>query len=131
MTRADWERFRSHEGRLIEMELERLPRGTMAEQASGIAALAAKCSVNTEQIEVWPQSATQRPGPLSVQEYLILEKLPRRINLPKFTKRASTQDTPQLRKHLRDHVFLVKARADERRWEPKTQARERIVFMII
>lgn len=46
-----------------------------------------------------------------------------------FAERASIQDSPNLRKHLREHVFIVKERPDKGRWEPKAWALERIVFM--
>lgn len=61
MARAEWGRFRSHEGQLIEIELERTPPGGLAEPASAIAALAAQCHVGTERIEVW--HIPSRSGP--------------------------------------------------------------------
>lgn len=64
-----------------------------------------------------------------MQEYLVLQSLARDINLAKFAERASTQDSPALRKHLRAHVFLVKEQADKGRWQPKARTRERIVFI--
>jgi len=51
------------------------------------------------------------------------------VNVPMFAERASTQDSPKLRKHLREHVFIVKARPDKGRWEAKARALERIVFL--
>jgi hypothetical protein len=129
MTRGDWQQFRSHESKVVEMVLERVPGGSLDEHAAAIAGLAAECSVDADEVEVWRYNENEPPGPLNVQEYLVLEKFTRQINLPKFAERVSTQDTPRLRKHLRDHVFLVKAQRDKGRWAPKAQARERIVFM--
>jgi hypothetical protein len=129
MTRAEWERFRSHEGQLIELELERIPADALAALAAAIAALASQCLVQTERIEVWRYRDKDRPGTLNVQDYLVLENFTRQINLPKFTERVSTQDTPELRKHLREHVFIVKQRPDKGRWEPKPRALERVVFL--
>lgn len=130
MSRADWERFRSREGQLVEIELERMPAGGLAEPASAIAALAAQCHVQAERIEVWRYTEQERPGPHTVQGYLVLQNFTRQINLPKFADRVSTQDTPGLRKHLREHVFLVKEQPDKGRWKPKAQALERVVFLI-
>jgi hypothetical protein len=129
MARAEWERFRSHEGQLIEIELERTPPGGIAASSAAIATLAAECSVHTEGIEVWRYIEQERPGPHSVQDYRVLESLTRRINLPKFTERVSTQATPSLRKYLREHVFIVKERPDKGRWEAKAGALERVVFL--
>ncbi len=78
---------------------------------------------------MWRNTERDRPGPHNVQGYLVFENLTRRINLTKFAERASTQDTPGLRKHLRAHVFIVKGRADKGRWQPKARALEQVVFL--
>ena len=62
-------------------------------------------------------------------KYLVLQNLARRLNVPLFAERSSTQDSPKLRKHLREHVFIVKERPDKGRWEPKARALERLVFL--
>ena len=129
MTRDEWKRVRAHEGRLIELDIERTLADGVASAASAIARLAAECSVHTERIEVWRYSETARPRPENLEDYLVLENFARRLNLPMFLERTSTQDSPSLRKHLRDHVFLVKERPDQGRWEPKTRVHERIVFL--
>jgi hypothetical protein len=129
MARAEWERFRPHEGQLIEIELERTPPGGLAESASAIAALAAQCHVQTERLEVWRYAEQDRPGFHNLQDYLVLQNFTRQIHLPKFAERVSTHDTPRLRKLLREHVFLVKERSDKGRWEPKARALERVVFL--
>lgn len=129
LARPEWERFRSHEGQLIEIELERTPAGGVAASSAALASLAAECSVHTERIEVWRYTERERPGPHNVQDYLVLEDFTRRINLTKFAERVSTQDTPSLRKHLREHVFIVKERPDKGRWEAKARTLERVVFL--
>jgi hypothetical protein len=130
MARAQWEQLRAHERKLVEINLERVPTG-LAESASVIAGLAADCHVESRRIEVWPYNEKDQQTPLNVQRYLILDNLtPRRLNLPKFAERASTQDSPALRKYLREHVFIVKSQPDEGRWEPKAKSLERIVFMV-
>lgn len=129
LARAEWERLSAHEGRLVEIDLERVTAGSVAESASLVASLAAECSVQTGRIEVWRYSEQDQPTPYNVQEYLVLESLARRVNLPRFAERASAQDSPTLRKHLRAHVFLVKERPDQGRWQPKARTLERIVFM--
>src|SRR5882724_225703 len=43
MTRTEWERLRAHEGKLVEIDLERAPAGSLEESASAIAGLAAEC----------------------------------------------------------------------------------------
>jgi len=92
-------------------------------------AIAAECSVYTERIEVWPYRTAERPRALTVQNYLVLENLTRRLNVPKFAERVATEHSPQLRKHLREHVFLVMEHREKGRWEPKARAVERIVFV--
>ena len=129
MARAEWERFRSHEGQLIEIELERMPPGGLAASAASIAILAAECSVHTERIEVWRYTEQALPGPHNVQDYLVLKNFTRRINLTKFAERISTRDTPSLRKHLREYVFIVKERPDKGGWEAKARVLERVVFL--
>jgi len=129
MARVEWERFRSHEAQLIEIELERTPSSGIAASSAAIAALAAECFVHTRGIEVWRYTEQERPGPHRVQDYRVLENLTRRINLPKFTERVAIQATPSLRKYLREHVFIVKARPDKGRWEAKARALERVVFL--
>jgi len=113
MTRPEWERLRAQEGKLVEVDLERAPAGDVGEAASAIASLAAEHAVHTERIEVWRYHPTEPPTASDVQVYL----------------RASTEDSPKLRKHLREHVFIVKDRPDKGRWEPKARALERIVLM--
>jgi hypothetical protein len=96
-----------------------------------IACLAAEYSVHTARIQVWRYREKDQPTPYNVQEYLVLEYLTRRVKLPMFAERASTQGSPNLRKYLRDHVFIVKERLDEGRWQAKARALERIVFIAI
>ncbi|MGH9145620.1 MAG: hypothetical protein ACRD1Q_02850, partial [Vicinamibacterales bacterium] len=130
MTRPEWEQLRAQEGKVVEIDLERASSSSLEESASMIAALAAECSVHVERIEVWPYNAKDRPTPYcNVHEYLVLQNLTRHLNLPMFAERASTQDSPRLRKHLRNHVFIVKERQDKGRWEPKARTLERIVFL--
>lgn len=131
VTRADWKRLRTHEGTVVEMDLERTPTGGVAEWSSRIACLAAECSVGTERIEVWRYKENDQPTLKSIERYLILDNLLRRLNLPMFAERTGTEDTPKLRKHLREHVFIVKERPDKGRWEPKTRSVERLMFLSV
>ncbi len=126
---AEWERLSANEGKLVEIDLERVPAGGIALSASVIASLAAECAIPIKRIEVWRYSEQVPPTSDKVQEYLVLQSFMRDINLPRFAERASTQDSPALRKHLRAHVFLVRERADMGRWQPKARTRERIVFL--
>ena len=129
MTPAEWRGLRAHEGKLVEIALERTPAGSPEEGASAIASLAAECPVAAERLEVWRHHATSPPTQLNVQEYLVLENLTRCVNVAAFAERASTVDSAKLRKHLRDHVFLVKKEPDKGRWEAKPHMLERIVFL--
>jgi hypothetical protein len=129
MTHSEWQQLRAHEGKLVELELERLPEDGVAVAAAAIAGLASECSVQTERIEVWRYKENVRPRPETLQDFLVLANLTRRLKLPMFIERTSTQDTPTLRKHLRDHVFLVKDEDDKGRWEPKARIREQVVFL--
>ncbi len=129
MTRAEWERFRGLEGELVELDLERTPSESIGAVASAIAGLAAQSPVQTERIEVWRYDPRDKPTPCNVQEYLTLENLTRRLNVPMFAERVSSQDSPTLRKYLREHVFIVKAQPDEGRREAKARAVEQIVFL--
>jgi len=129
MARAEWKRLRAHEGTLVEIDLERAPTGGAAESASVIACLAAEYLVHTARLEVWRYSEKDQPTPYNVQEYLVLENLTRRVNLPMFAQRVSTQDSPNLRKHLREHVFIVKELPDKGRWQAKARVLERIDFL--
>jgi hypothetical protein len=43
MTRAEWERLKAREGKIVEIDLERTPCGGLEESASVIAGLAAEC----------------------------------------------------------------------------------------
>jgi hypothetical protein len=131
MARAEWERFRACEGLLIEIDLERTPAGSLAEFASVIVGLLADCPITAERIEVWPYSEKGEPIPFNVQDYLILKNFTRQVNLPKFAERAGTQDSPQLRKHLREHVFIVRQHREKARWHPKPRCLERVVFMSV
>lgn len=131
MTRAEWARLRGHEGKLVAIELERVPPGSLAESASVIACLAAECPIQAARIEVWRHSAKASPSPTNVQKYLVLEDLTRQLNVPMFAERAATEDSPKLRKHLRQHVFIVNAHPDKARWQMKARAPERIVFKTV
>jgi hypothetical protein len=128
VARAEWKRLRTHEGQVLEMEVERAQAGGMAEAASRIGCLAAKCPVESERIEVWRYKEDDRPTLRTIQRYLVFDNLPRRPNLPMFAERTGTEDSPELRKHLRDHVFIVKEHPDKAHWEPKSRF-ERLVFL--
>ena len=129
MSRSDWERLRAHEGKLVEIDVERVPAGGVEAAASAIACLAAEYPVHTERIEVWRYNPKDGPTPDSVDDYLVLENLARRVNVPMFAGRVLMQDSPKLRKHLREHVFIVKQQPDKGRLEPKTRVLERLVFL--
>jgi hypothetical protein len=129
MTRLDWEQLRAHEGKLVEIDVERVPAGGVEAVASAIACLAADYPVHTERIEVWRYNPKDGPTPDSVEDYVVLESLARRVNVPMFAERASVQDSPKLRTHLREHVFIVKQRPDTGRFEPKARILERLVFL--
>ena len=116
---------------MVAIELERVPPGSVAESASVIACLAAECPIQAARIEVWRYSEQASPSPTNVHKYLVLEDLTRQLNVPMFAERAATQDLPKLRKHLREHVFIVKAQPDKARWQMKARALERIVFKIV
>ena len=103
--------------------------GSLEEAAAVIAALAAECSVEKSRIEIWPYRENDERMVEHVQDYVILENFARRLNLPMFAERAGTQDSPKLRKHLRQHVFLVRRLPENGRWMPRALVRERIVFM--
>jgi hypothetical protein len=93
MTRSEWERLRGVEGKVIEIELARLPGGGVQESSAGIARLAGECSVERARIEVWPYKANERPRIDHIHRYVVFENLGRRVNLPKFAERVSTSDT--------------------------------------
>ena len=131
MKRAEWERLRGLEGRLVAIELERVPPGSVAESASGIACLAAECPIQTARIEVWRFSEQASPPPANVHKYLVLVDLTWQLNVPMFAERAATQDSPKLRKQRREHVFIVKAQPDKARWQMKARALERIAFKTV
>jgi hypothetical protein len=128
MTRIEWERLRAHEGKLVEVDVERVPVGGVEAAASAIACLAAEYPVQTERIEVWRYDPKVGPTPDSVEDYVVLENLARRVNVPMFAERASMPDSPKLRMHLREHVFIVKQQPDKGRWQPKARV-ERLVFL--
>lgn len=111
------------------MDLERTQTGGVAESACRIACLAAECSIDTERIEVWRYKENDQPTLKTIQRYLIFGNLPQRLNLPMFAKRTGTGDSPELRKHVRDHVFIVKERPDNGRWAPKLRSIERLVLL--
>jgi len=73
-----------------------------------IACLASQYSVDTARIEVWRYDEKDPPRPYNLQKYLVLENFTRRVNLPMFAERASTKDSPNLRKHLRERRRLEK-----------------------
>ena len=114
MTRIDLERVKGHQGKLVEVEVERVPVGGFEVAASTIACPAAEYPVHTERIEVWRYSPTERPAPDNVEDYLVLENLVRRVNVPMFAQRASIRDSKTLRKHRQEHVFIVKEQPDTR-----------------
>jgi hypothetical protein len=68
MTRAEWQRFRSQEGRLIGIDLERTPAGGLAEAAVVIAALAGRVPYRRLQnrslapLREGPATSIQPPG---------------------------------------------------------------------
>jgi hypothetical protein len=130
MTRPEWDRLRAHEGKLVVIELERVPR-SVAESGSVIAYVAAECPVQALRVEVWRYGKQALPSPMNVQRYLVLEDLTRQLNVPMFAERAATEDSPTLQKHLRVHVFIVKAQPDKARWQMKPRALERIVFKTV
>ncbi len=131
MTRPEWDRLRAHEGRLVVIELERVPPGSVAESASVIARLAAECPIEAARIEVWRYNEQALPSPTNVQDYRVLEDLAGRLNVRMFAERTATQDSPSLRKHLRACVFIVKAEPDKARRQMKARAIERIVFKTV
>jgi hypothetical protein len=126
---AEWERLSANDGKLVEIDLERVPAGSLAESASVIASLAAECPIPAKRIEVWRYGEQAPPTPDRVQEYLVLQSFARDINLAKFAERASIQDPPALRKASASARVPFEGAGDKGRWRPK--ARERIVFVSV
>ena len=83
------------------------------------------------QLEVWRYREKASPSTTNIHKYLVLEDLTRQLNVPMFARRAAIRNAPTLRKHLREHVFIVKAQPDKARWQMKARALERIVFKIV
>jgi hypothetical protein len=135
MTRAEWEHLRCHEGRLIAIELTPVASGSVAESASVIACLAAECPIRTVRIEVWRYSEQVPPSPTNVQKYVVLDDLTQQLDVQMFVQRVPTRDSPQLRRHLREHVFIVKvqptSQSNKARWQMKARTLERIVFKTV
>ena len=97
MTRAEWGRLKDLEGKIVEIDLERTPCGSLEESASVIAGLAAECPVHADRIEVWRYNPKDEPTPYSnVHEYLILQNLGRQLNVPMFAERVRTQGLPRV-----------------------------------
>jgi hypothetical protein len=84
--------------------------GSLAEFASVIASLAAECPIPAKRIEVWRYGEQAPPTPDRVQEYLVLQSFARDINLARFAERASTQDSPALRKARRRRNVAASSR---------------------
>jgi hypothetical protein len=112
--RVDLNEFWSHEGRLVEIGLERTAAG-MPEAASAIAGLASECLGQAARIEIWRYNEQHPPTPYTVNRYLTLEDLARRLNLQMFAERASTRDSPTLRKYLRDQ-FVLRSHSSRTLW---------------
>jgi hypothetical protein len=129
MTRIEWQRLRAHEGKLVEVDVERVPVSGVEAAASAIACVAAEYPVQTERIEVWRYDPKDEPTPDSVEDYVVLENLAQRVNVSMFAERASMADSTKLRTHLREHVFIVRKQPDKGRWEPKARVLERLVFL--
>src|SRR3989442_607155 len=58
MTRTEGERLRAHEGKLVDIDVERAPAGGVEESASGIASRSAACSGHTQRVEGWRYKAS-------------------------------------------------------------------------
>jgi hypothetical protein len=67
----------AHEGKLVEIDVERVPVGGVETVASTIARSSAGYPVHTERIEVWRYNPKDGPTPDNVEDYLVLENLSR------------------------------------------------------
>jgi hypothetical protein len=128
MPRRDWERLNQlREGDIAKIELSTTPIADVAHDSRIQAAVAVRESDAEVVVEVYRKDPKDAPTPINVDRYRVWERLPQHRNYVDMVNWASTEDNPNMRGFLEDHVFLVKDVVASGHWLDDLPARVRAV----
>ena len=109
MSRRDWVHLsRMEQGEIIEIGLSTTPIAGVTRNSLIEAIVAVRQSASEVLVEVYRYDPKDAPTPINVDRYRIWERLPTHTDYMFIVNSASTEDNPNMRGFLEDHVFLVK-----------------------
>ena len=109
MSRRDWEQAsRLPEGEMDQIDLRPTPIADVTRDSRIEAAVAVRKSPVEVVVEVYRYDPVDMPCSINLDRYRVWERLPPHRNLAAMVNAASTEDNPNMRGFLDDHVFFIK-----------------------
>ena len=109
MSRRDWEQAnRLREGEMGQIDLSPTPIADVTRDSRIQAAVAVRKSPVEVVVEVYRYDPVDMPLPINLDRYRVSERLPPHRNFAAMVNAASTEDNPNMRGFLDDHVFFIK-----------------------
>ena len=109
MSRRDWEEAcRLPEGEMGQIDLRPTPIADVTRDSRIEAAVAVRKSLDEVVVEVYRYDPVDMPLPINLDRYRVWERLPPHRNFAAMVNAASTEDNPNMRGFLDDHVFFFK-----------------------
>src|SRR5262245_43225049 len=108
MPRSDWSAIRPGAENPAGIDVRQTPIGSVASKASVIAATAQQFSSATGEITIYRRDERDHPTPVNVDRYLVWTDLQSHQSFPELVQKASTENNDNLKRYLKDNVFLVK-----------------------
>ena len=109
MSRRDWEHANQlREGEMGQIDLSTTPIANVARDSRIEAAVVVRKSPVEVVVEVYRYDPVDMPLPINLDRYRVWERLPPHRNFAAMVNAASTEDNPNMRSFLDNHVFFIK-----------------------
>lgn len=109
MPRRDWKGVNQIQiGDMVEIDLRATPVAGVERGSRVEAAVAVRRSESEVVIEIYRHDPEDYPKPINLDRYCVWEHLPSYRDYLSLVNLASTEDNPNMRGFLDDHVFLIK-----------------------
>ena len=109
MSRRDWEQANQlREGEMGQIDLSTTPIANVTRDSRIEAAVVVRTSPVEVVVEVYRYDRVDMPLPINLDRYRVWERLPPHRNFAAMVNAASTEDNPNMRGFLDDHVFFIK-----------------------
>jgi len=123
MRRTEWEELEGHKGQPVLIDIKQTPMSGVAREALVVAAVAERVSPAMARITICRYDQKDQPSPYNIDTYLVWKSLPGHLDYLDMVNAASTEDNENLRRYLRENVFIVRENPANDHWLPELPAK--------